>query len=290
MSTVRIAHCTDRGPRESLEDSVHAAVLELCGLKRHYVPTAMLFDGAGGHNAGEVASSLGTRRTASILAGALASWAAGALERMNSENITRLLLHALRKANAAVVQASTERPEHKDMATTAVCFVVWRNMLHMAWAGDSRCYVWRKGEIHRLTRDHTAVQKMIDQGAIAPEEARFHPLAHVIDQYLGMPVGFEPGASTFALEPDDLVLLCSDGLTDAMTDADLADTIAEQIENGVEGLPRRLVAEALARGTTDNVTVLCYEHQSEEVPLGRLRQTLTGAYPCELAAVFQRLS
>jgi serine/threonine protein phosphatase PrpC len=249
MSTARIAHHSDRGPRENLEDSVHAAVLEVCGATRQRIPIAMLLDGAGGHNAGEVASLCGMRRAVSILAGALASWAAGTPERMTSANISRLLIHALRKANAAVVQASAERPEHRDMATTAVCFVVWANTLHVAWAGDSRCYVWRKGRIHRLTRDHTAVQKMIDQRAIAPEEARTHPLAHVIDQYLGMTAGFEPGASTFSLKAGDLVLLCSDGLTDVMTDSELADTMAGQIEDGVNGLPRCLVAEALARGT-----------------------------------------
>jgi PPM family protein phosphatase len=198
MSTARISHHSDRGPRENLEDSVLATVLDMRGFLRQLVAIAMLLDGAGGHNAGEVASLLGMRRAVSILAGALASWAAGAPERMASANISRLLIHALRKANAAVVQASAERPEHRDMATTAVCFVVWANTLHVAWAGDSRCYVWRKGEMHRLTRDHTAVQKMIDQRAIAPEEARLHPLAHVIDQYLGMQRGFEPGASTFS--------------------------------------------------------------------------------------------
>jgi serine/threonine protein phosphatase PrpC len=75
-----------------------------------------------------------------------------------------------------------------------------------------------------------------------------------------------------------------------MTDSALADLIAEQLGGGVEGLPRRLVEEALARGTTDNTTVLVYEHQPQEGQLVHLNQTVTGAYPSELAMVFQRLS
>jgi len=290
MNAVRIAHRTDPGPRENLEDSVQAVVLELHAPTRARIPIAMLLDGAGGHNAGEIASLLGTRLIASTLNGALAGWAVGTPQQMPSESISRFLAQALQAANAAVVRASTERPEHRDMATTAVCFVVWDDTLYAAWAGDSRCYIWRGGKIHRLTRDHTTVQGMIDEGLLTVAEARFHPLAHIIDQCLGMADSFTPGFASFPLSAGDIVLLCSDGLTDVMTDADLADLITYHAGNGISGLPRRLVEEALARSTADNVTVLCYQHQPEGTQLDRLSQTVTGVYPSELAMVFQRLS
>jgi len=290
VSTVRIAHCADPGPRENLEDCVHAAVLELHAPTKARIPIAMLLDGAGGHNAGEIASLLGTRRIASTLTGALADRSLDIPKQTTSESISHLLAQALQAANAAVLRASTERPEHRDMATTAVCFVVWDGTLYAAWAGDSRCYIWRGGRIHRLTRDHTTVQGMIDEGLLTVEEAKSHPLAHIIDQCLGMADSFTPGLSSFPLSAGDIVLLCSDGLTDVMTDADLADLIADHAEEDIVGLPRRLVEEAMARGTADNVTVLCYEHQLEESQLDRLSQTVTGVYPSELAMVFQRLS
>lgn len=131
---------------------------------------------------------------------------------------------------------------------------------------------------------------MIDSGLVNPAEAQSHPLSHVIDRYLGQPKGFVPEIGTYRIIPGNLVLACSDGLTDVLSDGEIAAHI-RFYQTGrctFEELPVRLVEAALAAGTTDNVTVLCYEYDPAALMAAHPTQvTLTGAYPVALSETFR---
>ena len=175
----------------------------------------------------------------------------------------------------------------RGMATTAVCGIVVRGMLFVAWAGDSRCYLYSDGTLHRLTHDHSIVQELIDSGLLTCQEARHHPLNHTITRYLGQVDGFEPQACICLVKPGDLIVMCSDGLTDVLADSNMVSIIEKYQSNGtcLDDLAVGLVQCALNAGTRDNVTVLCCEYQ----PSGHRKstatnQTVTDDYPQMVAA------
>ena len=126
--------------------------------------------------------------------------------------------------------------------------------------GDSRAYLLREGKLYRLTRDHTMVEDMIRQGYLRPEEAVHHRLRHVITNVVG---GTDPGVQVevhkLHLEPDDLLLLCSDGLTEMVADAEIA-TLLEQAPDP-ETACRRLVDRANEQGGRDNITVIAARYE-----------------------------
>src|SRR5262249_15353093 len=126
---------------------------------------------------------------------------------------------------------------------------------HIVHAGDSRAYLYRDGELRQLTRDHTLVQALVDGGTISAEDARNHPNRNVVTNVLGGPAeGVEPDVVRLDLVDGDLLLVCSDGLTEPVDDATIAATLAREPE------PKRaaeaLVAEALRLGGPDNITVV----------------------------------
>ena len=130
----------------------------------------------------------------------------------------------------------------------------------MAHAGDSRCYLLSGGELHQLTQDHTMVAELVRLGAVSPAEASRHPNRHMITNILG---GSKPGLRVemhkLDLEPGDVVLLCSDGLTEMVEDARIAAILQE--EHDPRRACERLVAEANEQGGNDNITVIvaCFD-------------------------------
>ena len=139
------------------------------------------------------------------------------------------------------------------MGTTVVVLVVEGEHAHVAHVGDSRAYLYRGGRLLRLTRDHTVVQQEIDAGRLTPELARLVPHKHILTQSVGFHGPVEPDTTTRILEPGDLFILCSDGMTDPLDDP----TIAKLVEaTPFDMLADTLAREALAAGGEDNVTVL----------------------------------
>lgn len=202
-------------------------------------------DGMGGHEAGEVASAVALERLKSDLGG-------GALERPESA-----LNEALLNANEAVLDAS-DNTGHSTMGTTAVVGLVKDDALWFGWVGDSRLYLFRKGELLRRSKDHTHVQRMVDAGVLTEEEARNHPDANVLVQALGGGRGSQLDLTPSVegpvpLEQGDVVLLCSDGLYDLIEDFEIYPLIEGLT---VESAVRKLIDEANARGGHDNITVL----------------------------------
>jgi serine/threonine protein phosphatase PrpC len=120
------------------------------------------------------------------------------------------------------------------------------------WAGDSRAYLLRAGRLHRLTRDHSQVQEMIDRGLIAPEAAAGHPMGHVLSRAVGVEPSVEVASVIDTAADGDVFLLCSDGLHGVLTD----DEIAAVLDRAQPDVPATLIRHCLARGAPDNVTIV----------------------------------
>ena len=286
----RLVFHTAQGPRENLEDTCFALRLSLPPLGKDMIPVFGVLDGAGGHEAGEVASGLGSACiSASLVQSLVGNFLGIGPESVTPETRLRMLTDALHAGNQVVLECAAESTACVGMATTTVCGFIRDHILYMAWAGDSRGYLHTGGRLKPLTRDHSRTRELIDAGLLTPEEAPYHPDAHCITRYLGQAQGFEPQTRLHPIRPGDVVLLCTDGLTDVLDDSDIQSHIdaAHQREGGFGQLPEQLVAAALAAGTTDNTTVLCLQYQ----PTSRLRlfpdQTFTGQYAIAAAESLQ---
>lgn len=200
-------------------------------------------DGAGGHEAGEVASQK----------------IKDALDAIPPGHSASELLAQVRLRISAVHQELREEAERRGpramIASTLVVLLARDGHYACLWAGDSRVYLLRNGALAQITRDHSLVQELVDAGAITAEEADGHPRANVITRAVGA------AADTLELEkisnrlvPGDRFLLCSDGLNKTLSDPELASLLAAPTPP-----PDLLVAEALARHATDNVTAVAVE-------------------------------
>jgi protein phosphatase len=142
------------------------------------------------------------------------------------------------------------------MGTTLTVAYVSDNVLYVAHAGDSRCYLYRGGKLERLTRDHTFVETLVSQGVLDPEQAAHHNMRNVLTNAVGgNSTGVEPEVHKHLIAPGDLVLLCSDGLSEMLSDQDIAGQLAVPGATP-EASCRALVDAANARGGTDNITVV----------------------------------
>ncbi len=200
-----------------------------------------VFDGVGGHRAGDVASALAAR----VVAGEVASGAA--------------LAPALSTAHHRIVDKADRDPELAGMATTAVAVRFdAEGAGELVWVGDSRCYLVHKGQgnIEQVSRDHSLVQEWVDQGVITPQEARNHPMANLVSQVLGQPDPPGPERRELYLAPDVVLLLCSDGLNAVLEDDEIACLCCRY--NGRQRISA-LIDAVRKRGAPDNVTVVTVE-------------------------------
>jgi protein phosphatase len=163
--------------------------------------------------------------------------------------------HALEQADVQLIHESRRRPELHGMGTTLTLAYCLGDTLFVAHVGDSRCYLLRRGLLYRLTRDHTLVAEMVRRGLLQPEEAEHHGYRHIITNVVG---GAGPGVQVevhkLPLEAGDTLLLCSDGLTEMVSDQEVLSVL--QAEADPAGACARLVARANEEGGKDNVTVV----------------------------------
>jgi protein phosphatase len=269
---VRSFGLTDAGKvRPTNED--HFAIVELArtlSVHQTSVPQAedqysshrghlfLVADGMGGHQAGEVASALGVVTVEGFLLNTLKRFFH--LQVPEEQHVMKEFQGALLQADARIFEEAARHPDMLGMGTTlTLAFAVaWR--LLVAHAGDSRCYLLSGGELHPLTQDHTVVAEMVRRGTLSAAAASRHPSRHVVTNVLGGPVpGVLVEMHKLDLEPGDVVLLCSDGLTEMVPDARIAAIL--QGEREPRRACERLVAEANDRGGKDNITALvaCFE-------------------------------
>jgi protein phosphatase len=177
------------------------------------------------------------------------------LQAGEAEDALEELRGALLHAEARLFGETAKHPEWRGMGTTLTLAFAVNWMLLVAHAGDSRCYVLSEGGLRQLTRDHTLTAELVRQGVLAPGGEARHPYRHVVTNILG---GGEPGVQVelhrLDLHPDDVLLLCSDGLTGMLPDDRIAVILRE--EHDPQRACERLVAEANRHGGKDNITVI----------------------------------
>ena len=219
---------------------------------------AILSDGIGGHRAGEVAAELAVNHIMQAVA------------HSDGLQIRDTIEDAVVEASDAIAAHAQANQNLKGMGAT--CAVAWivGDRLHTAYVGDSRIYLMRGGRIQQLTVDHTWVQEAIDRGVLTPEAAREHPNVHVIRRYLGSPSPPEPdfrlklfndegnqnaeNNQGLKLLPNDMLLLCSDGLTDLVWNDEILEVVRSR--PNLKEATRALVELANSRGGHDNTTVI----------------------------------
>ena len=157
------------------------------------------------------------------------------------------------RSHEVIAERARESGDRKGMATTLTMFVAVWPTLYLLQVGDSRCYRYRGGELEQLTRDQTMAQDLVDSGVLKPEQAQKSPYAHVLSSSLGGSTWI-PEVSKVDLKPGDTLLLCTDGLTKHVSQEQIAERLRTMTSS--EQAVRALVADTMAAGATDNVTVL----------------------------------
>ena len=213
----------------------------------------LVADGMGGHEAGERASGLAV---AAIEQFTLKSfrWFFGS-DSSDAERVLTQFQAAIRHADARIVEEAAEHPELRGMGTTVTMAFQLGAQLCVIHVGDSRAYRYRDHELYQLTEDHTVVADMVRSGALRPDEAAGHRLRHSITNVVGGPeLGVKVEARALEVQDGDRLLLCSDGLTEMLTDGAIAATL--DAESTPEAAAKKLLARANEGEANDNITLI----------------------------------
>jgi PPM family protein phosphatase len=213
----------------------------------------LVADGMGGHRAGERASALAVVAIEHFTLNTF-KWFFGS-NRSEAQKALAQFQSALTQADASILEEATDHPELSGMGTTVTMAFHLGAQLCVVHVGDSRAYVYRDGELEQLTQDHTLMADMVRSGALRPDEVATHRLRHVITNVVGgQELGVTVEARAFEVQAGDRLLLCSDGLTEMVTNEAIAATL--DAEPGPEGAAKKLLAQATEAGASDNITVL----------------------------------
>ncbi|MCR5607943.1 MAG: Stp1/IreP family PP2C-type Ser/Thr phosphatase [Lachnospiraceae bacterium] len=234
-------YMTDIGSmRKMNQDYVYCSDEEVGILPNLYI----VADGMGGHKGGDYASRESVISIVEFV-------------KENTECVTpiSLLESAIRAANKKLVEDSESNEELMGMGTTVVVATVLGNSLYVANVGDSRLYLIDNEEIRQITEDHSLVEEMIKRGEIERREARFHPNKNIITRALGTANDLEIDFFEIEMEQDNIILMCTDGLTNMMDDDEIRDTVTGD-KNNYNSAVERLIKKANSYGGKDNITVI----------------------------------
>ena len=242
-------------------------------------------DGMGGANAGEVASAIAIESVQQQFTPERLQGVAG-----NDELMQNFMIDAVKQADQSIAERSYKDEATEGMGTTIVIAWIYGMRAYICWCGDSRCYAYRANEnkLERLSKDHSYVQELVDQGELDPNLANDHPLSNIITRCLGADnKRAEPEAKIYELHHSDILLLCTDGLSSMSQDDEIASIIYEHINNSIE-IKDELITMALSAGGHDNVTVaLCRIDTEEQTSLEKESESdeteapLKDTKPCE---------
>lgn len=247
---LRYCALTDTGKvRAQNEDAL--AVLPEIGV-------AILADGMGGYRAGEVASRIAVDTCTEVLQQGLQAFDwdnVGERASERGDRLVQLLCDAVHRANRNIFDAAHSQPECAGMGTTLVVTLMHHDRLLIAHVGDSRAYRMRDGRLEQITRDHSQVQEQVDAGLLSPQQARVAANRNLVTRAMGIDHMVEVELNQFTTKPGDIYLLCSDGLSDMVDDAEITDVLyafAGDLDHAGSGL----VARANALGGLDNISVI----------------------------------
>lgn len=198
-------------------------------------------DGMGGYQAGDIASQL------------TCDTVGRELRRFNNVMSVGDLERALTEANTRIRQYSREQLENQTLGSTVVALFIENGRYHLFWAGDSRCYLFRNQSAEQISRDHSQVADMVDQGLLEPAEAERHPLAHVITRALGVDDGIVLDYRSGETDEGDTFLLCSDGVSKEFSSEDLSSFLSE---GQIEEAGQAIMHSALVNKCNDNITCI----------------------------------
>ncbi|MET0382260.1 MAG: Stp1/IreP family PP2C-type Ser/Thr phosphatase [Burkholderiaceae bacterium] len=233
---------TDTGrARRNNEDSV---ALDEAG------KIAVLADGMGGYNAGEVASGMAAERVKAELGQRLKPYGDAPTE----TEIKSALLDAVDNANREVYDAAMNHAEYAGMGTTLVVAVYRGEKLWLGHIGDSRGYRFRNGHLEQLTRDHSLLQEQIDAGLITAEQAAFSMHKNLVTRAVGVDEVVDLEIHDYPVEPGDLLLMCSDGLSDMLSDEQIEQLL--RTNDSLSAAGTMLIQAANAAGGRDNIAVV----------------------------------
>ncbi len=231
---------------------------------------AVLADGMGGYNAGEVASSIAVNVISAALLPELKSD-----RELSKVDVSSGLTHAalllqlqIAAANKGIYEAAQKSPDCAGMGTTLVVAILCGARISIGHIGDSRCYRLRGEKFEQLTHDHSLLQEQVDSGVLTPEQAKFSLHKNLVTRALGIEAIVQADIAEYRLEPDDIYLLCSDGLTDM---------VAPEVVHAILGENRGALTEAAAKmvdlanqnGGRDNISVVLLRVPAEYLPTSR---------------------
>lgn len=213
---------------------------------------AVLADGMGGHKAGEVAAHMAVKFVLEKLQGLLLQETSVSI---TGSQLLEFVSNTISSSNAEIFQAQEAEEAYRGMGTTLVSAVVIGTQAYIGHVGDSRLYLYRARTVKRITKDHSLVQDLIDRGFYTEREARSANVGHVVTRALGTRADVEVDTIEIELQPYDLLILCSDGLTDMVSDWQIAETIDENITD-LDLAAKRLISLANQNGGKDNISVI----------------------------------
>lgn len=213
---------------------------------------AVLADGMGGYNAGEVASGIAVELIRTEIKQVLADKKP---EELNGTRVETLIAEHAAHANATIYQAAQSQSQYSGMGTTLVVALWHDNQLSVGHIGDSRLYRFRGEALEQITRDHSLLQEQIDSGMITKEQARYSQNRNLVTRAVGIDPDVEAEIHTYPVQPGDIYLLCSDGLSDMVADEDIQLTLSS-LQANLPLAAQQLVQQANDNGGRDNVSVI----------------------------------
>lgn len=239
---------TDVGQKRKInQDYVFASGQPVGNLPNLFI----VADGMGGHNAGDFASRFVVKTVKEYI------------ERSTDKNPVKVIRDAIQHANTMLLEEASKKTELIGMGTTIVVNTIAGHYAYTANVGDSRLYVIEDEEIRQITQDHSLVEEMVRLGQISKEEARNHPDKHIITRAIGAVGSIEVDFFDYKLEPDSIILMCSDGLTNMVEDAEILQIITG--DKPMEDRAQALVKAANDHGGKDNIAVIIIEPDTNEV-------------------------
>lgn len=222
-------------------------------------------DGMGGHRAGEVASRLAVETFVNEFKRNLAgirnkppssknSLTNKANIRLNSNRIKKLLFDSINSSNKKVFKKALSLPEYYGMGTTLTGCYLYENKACIIHIGDSRLYIKRGSSFKLLTSDHTVVGELFRKGEISYNDTFNHPRRNYLTRVIGVSEDIEPDFSSHKIMPEDIIIICSDGLTSMLRDKEISSTVAAYNKTG--DIVKNLIDKALRKGGMDNITII----------------------------------
>lgn len=221
--------------RENNQDSYY------CSKEGDSLNLYIVADGMGGYNGGEIASSIAVAAVKGYFENNFAS------SSNDRESILALIRNAIEYANMVVIEKAKSEKELEGMGTTLDLCLIYNNKIYIGHVGDSRIYRIRKEFIRKLTKDHSYVQQLVEDGKITKEEAVHHPKKNMITKALGVSSMVEPDVYVKGYLKDDIVVMCTDGLSNMVPDAKLYEIVSKQEPTEAA---KNLVEEANKNGRT----------------------------------------